>query len=54
MHANLPAWDTCEHEWEVSKRDFDLDGKREEVECAKCGCPGERTIETGEVCWPAT
>lgn len=47
-------WDRCEHEWKVSNRDWDLPIEREEVVCVKCGCPGERTVKTGEVFWPAT
>lgn len=50
----MSAWDECDHEWRNSTRDYDLAGNRSEVVCTKCGCPGERDDDTGEVFWPAT
>jgi len=52
--AVLADWNECSHEWEVSKRDWDLGGERSDVICTKCQCPGERDDVTGEVFWPAT
>lgn len=48
-------WDDCpEHEWvDAAESQFDNEW-HEGVKCSKCGVPGERTIETGEVFWPAT
>lgn len=46
----------CEHEWRALTRDHMEEGKPgfTQVECVKCGVPGERTDDTGEVFWPAT
>jgi hypothetical protein len=46
-------WDHCDHDWKESPYS-DIGGDRTIVECKKCGCPGERDDNTGEVFWPAT
>lgn len=44
------VWDECDHVWSVR-----MDSQFEdEVVCEKCGCPGARNGDTGEVFWPAT
>lgn len=45
-------WQTCDHEWSTAPGDYELGdvpglGSREEVICLKCGCPGERYVESG-------
>jgi hypothetical protein len=47
-------WKTCEHEWETDTGSWDCPLTEEQVVCKKCGCPGQRTIKTGEVYWPTT
>jgi hypothetical protein len=42
----------CEHVWKTRGGDWD-NPKAENVECIKCGVPGER-YANGEVFWPAT
>ena len=54
MKQYIP-WSHGEHEWEEAE--YDSGGGKpdaEEVECRLCGVPGERTISTGDVFWPAT
>ena len=47
-------WDDCpEHDWQ-EEGDFSLGLNRSVVECSKCGAPGERYNDTGEVYWPTT
>lgn len=55
----MSDWNKCDHVWKVTDRGSDLGdvpgaGPREEVECVKCKCPGERQTDSGEVHWPAT
>ena len=54
----MPESKECKHEWVEMPGDSMLgemsEPQREEVECKKCGMLGERTVETGEVYWPAT
>lgn len=52
-------WNECEHEWITAPGDWDLgdvpgSGAREEVICTKCGCPGERYVNSCKVVWPTT
>lgn len=49
-------WDACQHQWKDITRDHMQEGKPDctQVECWKCGVPGERTDSTGHVFWPAT
>ena len=50
----VEIWLHCDHEWvAVSDSQFSNEGS-EDVKCSKCRCPGERSILTGEVFWPAT
>ena len=49
-----PAFDKCTHEWRALVDSMYSNEHQEEVRCAVCGCPGDRTIATGEVFWPAT
>jgi hypothetical protein len=56
--TRVSDWNECQHDWEAVG-DLDLGdvagmGEREEVLCAKCGCPGERYSKSGEVDWPTT
>ena len=51
MEAAKSPWDDCEHEWIVARGDWD--SNREQVECSKCECLGER-YDDGSVHWPAT
>jgi hypothetical protein len=53
-HRVRPAWDKCAHEWRELVDSMYSNERQVEVKCNVCGCPGERTIATGEVFWPAT
>lgn len=48
------AWDKCAHKWIALVDSMFSNDRCEDVRCDICGCPGERTIETGDVYWPAT
>jgi hypothetical protein len=49
----MSGWQDCDHEWrEVD--DQCATESRVSVVCTICGCPGEMTLETGDVDWPAT
>lgn len=48
------VWDDCEHEWKEPLDSQSLDPDRIDVVCEKCGCPGEKNLNTGKVFWPAT
>lgn len=50
----MTDWQNCEHDWELSNSEWNCPEDCEEVVCAKCGCPGERYVKTGEVFYPAT
>ena len=50
----IDEWGVCKHEWMALSDSQFSNELVEDVKCAKCGCPGERTIKTGEVFWPAT
>lgn len=52
--AESEPWGTCSHEWAQVADSQLLDESREDVRCIRCQCPGERTIATGKVFWPAT
>lgn len=47
-------WKNCDHIWVESTGDHDSPPDRSQVECKKCGCPGERDNVDGSVFWPAT
>ena len=49
-----PAWDECKHDWRALVDSMYSSEHQEDVKCSVCGCPGDRTIATGEVFWPAT
>ena len=54
MDAPPPTWDNCKHKW-VSLVDSMWSNERvEDVRCDTCGCPGQRSIDTGDVYWPTT
>lgn len=44
----------CKHEWETDVDSMGHNEFQETVTCKKCGVPGERTLKTDEVYWPAT
>jgi len=46
-------WRNCQHEWKEVESHL-TDPARIEVECKKCGTPGEKWLATGEVDWPCT
>ena len=55
IKSGYAYWDNCEHEWELDEfDDWYSTIEYESVKCAKCKVPGQRTIKTGEVYWPAT
>lgn len=47
-------WESCNHQWETLVDSIAHNEWCEEVKCVICGCPGEKTIKTGEVDWPTT
>lgn len=50
----MADWNECDHDWIVDPGDHDIGGNRTQMVCKKCGCPGERSDDTGEIYWPTT
>ena len=49
-----PDWHECNHQWRTVADSMYSNERTEDVVCAVCDCPGERTITSGTVYWPAT